>query len=455
MDHWARDAIFYHIYPLGLCGAPRQNDLSASPKTRLERILPWLDHARELGATAALLGPVMESGSHGYDVADYFQVDRRLGDRGAMIRMAAEARDRGLKLVLDGVFHHVGRDFWAFRDVREKGRQSRYVDWFYLDFSKTSPFHDSFAYEAWNGCYDLVKLNLDNPEARDHLFRAAEDWVREYQIDGLRLDAADHLDMGFMRELAARLRGLKPGFWLMGEVVRGPYSQWLDDGELDSVTNYECYKGLYSSHNDENYYEIAYSLRQHFGENGLYRSNSLYTFVDNHDVDRVADRLHDPAHLYPLYCLLFTIPGVPALYYGSEFGLKGTKAPTHDWYLRPALNLKRLRESRRRTDLTRAITRLAHLRAQLPALRRGDYQELFLGHRRLVFSRRTSDQWLIVAVSAEREPVEQELILPEPVNGVLVDLLNPGQRFRIMNGKANLRPLWPNWARVMEVREKA
>jgi cyclomaltodextrinase len=451
MNHWAWDAVFYHIYPLGVCGAPRQNNLSGTPRNRLEKLLPWLDHARKLGATAVLLGPVMESGTHGYDVVDYFQLDRRLGDRSTMARLAAEARARKLNLVMDGVFHHVGRDFWAFRDVREKGRGSRFIDWFHLDFNHRSPFNDPFSYKAWNGCYDLVKLNLNNPEVRDHLFEAVADWVREHLIDGLRLDAADHLDMGFMRDLGTWCRRLKPDFWLMGEVVKGPYTRWLEDGGLDSVTNYECYKGLYSSHNDGNYHEIAYTLRRHFGEGGLYRSSSLYTFVDNHDVDRVASRLVDPAHLYPLYCLLFTIPGTPAIYYGSEFGLDGVKSQRDDWPLRPAVNLKKLKGDPRRSDLIQAITRLANLRAEVPALRSGEFRELSVSHRRLIFSRRTPDQWVIAAVSAEREPVEQEVVLPEPINGKLVDLLNPGQQFEIRDGKANLRPLWPCWARVMEV----
>jgi len=454
MTHWARDAVFYHVYPLGLCGATRQNSYAGSPRQSLERLLPWLDHARALGATALLLGPVMESGTHGYDVADYFQVDRRLGDRSTMARIAKEAHDRGLRLVIDGVFHHVGRNFWAFRDVLEKGKESRFVDWFYLDFNGRSPFNDAFSYETWNGCYDLVKLNLSHPEVRGHLFEAVSDWIREYHIDGLRLDAADHLDMGFMRELGIWCRRLVPDFWLMGEVVKGPYNAWLEVGGLDSVTNYECYKGLYSSHNDENYYELAYSLRRHFGEDGLYRSASLYTFVDNHDVNRVASRLDNPAHLFPLYCLLFTIPGTPSIYYGSEFGLKGAKSPRDDWPLRPTLNLKQLQGNPRHLDLTRAITRLANLHRDLAALRSGDFQELFLSHRRLVFSRRTPDQWIIVAVSAEKEPVDQEVILPERLNGKLLDLLNPGQQFVVKNGKAILRPIWPCWARVMEVQRR-
>jgi cyclomaltodextrinase / maltogenic alpha-amylase / neopullulanase len=453
-DHWATDAIFYHLFPLGVCGAPQHNDLSIAPQARLDALVPWLDHARDLGATAVLLGPVMESGSHGYDVADYFQVDRRLGERATLAWVAGQVHERGMRLVLDGVFHHVGRLFWAFRDVLERGASSRFADWFYLDFAGKSPYNDPFSYMGWNGCNDLVKLNLANPEVRDHLFEAVADWVREYHIDGLRLDAADHLDMGFMRDLGECCRRLKSDFWLMGEVVKGPYRAWLEDAHLDSVTNYECYKGLFSSLKDANYYEIAYSLRRHFGNYGLYRDASLLTFADNHDVSRVASLLSNPSLLFPLYCMLFTIPGVPSIYYGSEFGIEGVKTLVDDWPLRPTLDLTGLAADSAHSDLERAIARLARLRTDLPALRRGDFQELFLSHRRIVFSRRTPDQWVIVAISAEKEPVEQEVTLPESIDGQLVDMLNPGEHFEVAGGKTRLVPLWPLWARVMEVQRK-
>jgi glycosidase len=451
MNHWANNAVFYHLYPLGLCGAPTQNSLSDSSGNRLVKLVPWFDHARDLGANALLLGPIMESGTHGYDINDYFRIDQRLGDQSTMVEVMAEARERGFKVILDAVFHHVGRDFWAFRDILEKGQESRFVDWFYLDLESSSPFDDSFSYQCWDGCFDLVKLNLGNTEVRDHIFHAVSGWMRDYQIDGLRLDAADCLDLEFMRDLGELCRGLNQEFWLMGEVLYGPYTRWLNEGGLDSVTNYECYKGLYSSFNDSNLFEIAHTLGEHFGENGLYRSTHLYTFVDNHDVARVASRLHDQAHLFPLYCLLLTIPGTPAIYYGSEFGLKGVKTHQDDWPLRPDLTLSHLQDDPSFSDLTRAITRLVNLRSKLPSLRMGDYQELFLDHRRFVFSRRTSDQWVVVAVNAEKHPAVQEVTLPEPIDGWLVDLLNPDQKFEIKSGKSNLSPLLPCWARVMEV----
>jgi glycosidase len=449
MGHWSQDAIFYHLYPLGLCHAPHRNDFQTAPNPRLDRLLPWLDQARDMGASALYLGPVMESSAHGYDVADYFQVDRRLGDNATLAWLAEEARRRGLRLVLEGVFHHVGRDFWAFRDCLAQGRASRFADWFYLDFSQPSPLGDAFAYQSWNGCLDLVKLNLGNPEVRSHLLEAVATWLRLYHIDGLRLDAADKVDMGFLSELAAYCRSLKPDFWLMGEVLHGDYRRWSEQGGLDAVTNYECYKGLYSSLLESNFFEIAHSLRRQFDAYGLYRNMGMYNFVDNHDVDRLANRLNQPALLYPAYCLLLTMPGIPALYYGSEFGLTGVKAQD-DWGLRPALDLNELRRTPPQPDLAPAIARLTHLRAACPALRQGDYRELALGHRHLVFARRCQNQSLVVGVSAETKPLRVDISVPEMGRGKLVDLLNPGRSWEVDQGRARGLELLPGWASVME-----
>lgn len=452
MAHWVDQAVFYHLYPLGLGGAPQRNDFAAAPVPRLDRLVPWLDQARDLGANAIYLGPVLESSAHGYDIADFFHVDRRLGEDQTLAWLADEIRARGLKLVMEGVFHHVGRDFWAFRDVLAQGPASRFRDWFHLDFAHPSPLGDPFTYQTWNGCQDLVKLNLANPEVRSHLWEAITTWLREWDPDGLRLDAADHLPPAFLQDLGRHCRDLKPGFWLMGEVVAGDYRRYLEQDGLDAVTNYEAYKGLFSSHNDANYFEIAYTLRRQFGHYGLCQGRNLYSFVDNHDVNRLASRLKNPAHLYPVYCLLFTMPGAPSVYYGSEFGIIGVKNPTDDWPLRPALDLAALQAHPPQPDLPAAIRRLAGLRRTCPALARGDYRELALSHLRLVFSRRCPEQWLVIAVSAEPKPVSQEIRLPEAPNGTLVDLLNPGQTFPLQNGRAQISPLWPGWARVLELR---
>ena len=271
MNNWFKQALFYHIYPLGFCGAPAANDFHSQPVSRLEKVGDWLDHIQGMGLNAIYLGPLFESTSHGYDTADYFTVDRRLGTNEDLAKLSRDLHKRGMHLILDGVFNHVGRDFWAFKDVIVYGEASRYKDWFSnLRFGQSSPYNDPFSYESWNGHFNLVKLNLDNPEVKDHLFNAVAMWIRDFGIDGLRLDTADCLNMQFIRELSAFCRGIRPDFWMMGEVIHGDYRQWVNPKGLDSVTNYEAYKGLYSSHNDGNYFEIAYSLNRQFGGGGMY-----------------------------------------------------------------------------------------------------------------------------------------------------------------------------------------
>jgi cyclomaltodextrinase len=452
MKHWAYDAVFYHIYPLGLCGAPPRNDLCSPPVPRLDQIHGWIDHLRHLGVNALYLGPVFESSAHGYDIADYYHVDRRLGDNTTLARLVAALHAGGIRVILDGVFNHVGRDFLAFRDVAQNRERSPYSGWFQgLAFDGRSPHGDPFTYEGWNGHYDLVKLNLHDPAVKDHLFQAVGTWVREFDVDGLRLDTADCVDLDFLRELRTFCRALRPNFWLMGEVVHGDYRRWANAETLDSVTNYECYKGLYSSHVDRNYFEIAYALQRQFGDGGLYRHLPLYNFADNHDVDRVASTLRDPAHLYPLYCLLFTMPGVPSIYYGSEWGIEGWRDGGNDAPLRPHLDLATAARTAPHPDLVGTIERLSRIRHASPALRYGDYGQLHVSHEQLAFARRTDNECVVVLVNASAEPAAFDLSIPPGYGNRLVDVLNPGEDFPVDGKEAHVDVVPPHWARIMKV----
>jgi cyclomaltodextrinase / maltogenic alpha-amylase / neopullulanase len=436
---WADDAVFYHVYPLGLCGAPEMNDFSSPPVPRLEKLLGWVEHIRGLGADALYLGPVFESSTHGYDTADYRRVDRRLGTNQTLSRVCEALHGAGMRVILDGVFNHVGRDFPAFKDVREKGEASAYADWFRgLTFGGRSPCGDPFTYEGWNGHHSLVKLDVTNPAVREHLLCAVNSWVSEYSIDGLRLDAADVIDRAFLRELAGHCRGLRPDFWLVGEVVHGDYRKWAGPGMLDSVTNYECYKGLYSSHVDGNYFEIAYALKRQFGPAGIYAGLPLYAFADNHDVDRVASRLADPDHLAPLYTILFTMPGVPSVYYGSEWGIPGKRAPGTDRDLRPCLELEAAARAAPAPGLPGLISRLAAARRSRPALRSSAYTELHVSHRQMAYLRGGPPDGVIVTVNSAREPAHLALRLPGFEDGTLHDLLEPGAAFRLSGTAARV-----------------
>lgn len=436
---WAEDAIFYHIYPLGLCAAPQRNDFITSPVERLNNLYAWIDHSQWLGANAWYLGPVFESESHGYDTVDYSSIDRRLGTDSTLANLSAELHRRGMRLVLDAVFNHVGRGHWAFRDVLKNGEQSAYRNWFAnLQFYGNSPYGDPFTYEGWNGHYNLVKLNLCEPAVRDYLFSALRSWVDLYDIDGIRLDAADCLDHDFLIQLAQFCRHLKSDFWLMGEVVHGDYRAWANPQQLDAVTNYEAYKGLYSSLNSKNYFEIAYTLNRQFGAGGMYRDLFLYNFVDNHDVNRLASQLNDPAHLKLAYVLLFTMPGIPAIYYGSEFGVEGTKN-NNDEALRPFLDLNTLRMTCPQPELLQMVHSLAEIRLSRPSLKHGDYREMVVKSQGLVFLRQNKADWALVALNAAEQPLSIEIALPGADGADLVDLLTPQDKLQITFGRLKLQ----------------
>lgn len=400
--NWVNESVFYHIYPLGFCGAPQQNS-GGEPQNRIAKIIEWLPHLLKLHINAVYLGPVFESSEHGYDTADYYTLDRRLGTNADFKKVCETLHAHGIRIVLDGVFNHVGRSFWAFEDVRKNGRASQYCGWFHnLNFGGGSPMGDPFWYEGWQGHFNLVKLNLQNPEVVDHLLGAAGMWMDEFGIDGLRLDAADCVDPAFFRRLRTFCLEKRPDFWLMGEIIHGDYNRWANPDMLDSVTNYECEKGLYSSHNDKNYFEIAYSLNRQFGNGGIYKNLCLYNFVDNHDINRLATMLRNRAHLYNTYTLLYTMPGVPSVYYGSEWGVTGAKQGGSDAPLRPCLELGQI--SGADEALCTHIARLGIIRRSLPALQYGTYEQKLVKNEQFVFERADDGRYVYIALNLSDHP---------------------------------------------------
>ncbi|GAP21281.1 alpha-amylase family glycosyl hydrolase [Leptolinea tardivitalis] len=454
MSHSNETAIFYHLYPLGFCGAPEYNDFRSAPVPRLQKITSWLDHIQNLGFNSIYLGPVFESTRHGYDTVDYYHIDRRLGTDADMVSLSQEIHRRGMRLVFDGVFNHTGRNFWAFKDILANGQASPFVDWFVnLRFDGRSPKNDPFTYEGWNGHYDLVKLNLKNPQVKDHLLFAVESWIQDYQIDGIRLDAADQLDMGFIEDLTAFCKRMRPDFWLMGELIHGDYARWVRPGRFDSCTNYECYKGLYSSFNDRNLFEIAYSLKRQFGDYGIYKNLLLYSFADNHDVDRLASQLKDPLDLFNLYTLLYSMPGIPSLYYGSEWGISGKKDHGSDAPLRPCLDLDTCIRTAPHPELPAHLKFLAEMRQSTPALLSGSYRQVMVGAQQFAFLRESGSQTVMVVVNSNDQPAEIQLTCQQIKNGRWVDLLNPGEEW-ISQGEKSLLTIDGKWARVLQYQQE-
>ena len=391
---WYDEAVFYHIYPLGLTGAPKQNGYG-EPVHRLNTLVPWIDHMKTIGVTALYIGPLFESVGHGYETTDYRKLDSRLGTNEDLTNFVKKCHDAGIRVILDGVFNHTGRDFFAFRDLREKRENSAYRDWYCrVNFWGNNEYNDGFSYENWGGYNLLVKLNQRNPAVRDYICDVIRFWVREFDIDGLRLDAADVLDFDFMKALRQTAESVKPEFWLMGEVIHGDYSRWANQNTLHSVTNYSLHKGLYSGMNDHNFFEIAHTVKRN---NDMVPAQiKLYNFVDNHDVARIMTKLSNKAHYTPVHILLYTLPGIPSVYYGSEFGIEGRKERHSDDPLRPCIDLNEHREDVEKNPCTRLIAALGRIHeAYKQELAWGDYRELCLTNRQFAYARGS----LIVAVN--------------------------------------------------------
>lgn len=391
---WAYNSVFYQIYPIGFCGAPYAND--GICVSRILKIGEWADYLKELGVDAILLNPIFDSDNHGYDTRDFRTIDCRLGTNKDFADVCRTLHEHGIRIVLDGVFNHVGRGFWAFRDVQEKKWDSPYKDWFHISFDGNSCYDDGFWYEGWEGHYELVKLNLQNSTVTDYLLDCVRGWIEEFDIDGLRLDVAYSLDHNFMRSLRHFTTELKPDFALIGEVLFGDYNLIVNDEMLHSCTNYECYKGIYSSFNSMNMFEIAHSLHRQYGPDPwcIYRGKHLMNFVDNHDVTRLASILTNKEHIRPAYGLLMGMPGIPCLYYGSEWGEEGTKAPDNDYALRPCFDAPKPNE------LTEFIEKLIAIRQLSDGLCNGGYRNVVLTNHQLIFERASEKERILVAINA-------------------------------------------------------
>ena len=426
---WAYEGIFYQIYPIGFTGAPTSNDGNVVP--RILKLKEWSSYLQELGVSSILLNPIFESDNHGYDTRDFKKIDCRLGTNEDFAEVCKDLHAHNVKIVLDGVFNHVGRGFWAFKDVQEKKWDSPYKDWFCINFDGNSAYNDGFWYEGWEGHYELVKLNLYNPAVVDYLLECVKGWVEEFDIDGLRLDVAYSLERNFMKRLRSFCQELKPDFALIGEVLFGDYNLIVNDEMLHSCTNYECYKGIYSSFNSMNMFEIAHSLNRQYGPEQwcIYRGKHLMSFVDNHDVTRIASILTNKNHLPLAYGLLLGMPGVPCIYYGSEWGEEGVKAPNNDYALRPCF------EAPKPNELTAFIQELIHVRTGSDALCNGTYRNVVLTNHQLVFERKTDSERMLVAINASDASYTAQ---NGELGGTMTDLLT-GEVIE-MNGHLEMPP---------------
>lgn len=397
---WYDEAVFYHIYPLGMTGAPKQNTYG-EPVHRLKTLMPFIPEIKKLGVGAIYIGPLFESVGHGYETTDYKKLDTRLGTNEDLTEFVKKCHQEGIRVVLDGVFNHTGRDFFAFSDIKANREASPYRDWYCnVNFYGNNEYNDGFSYDNWGGYDLLAKLNQHNREVKEYICDVIRFWVREFDIDGIRLDAADVLDFEYMKMLRGVANEVKADFWLMGEVIHGDYIRWVNGDMLHSVTNYHLHKALYSGHNDHNYFEIAHTVKRLYDMGGNRADGlKLYNFTDNHDVERIYTKLNNKSHFIPVHILLYTLPGIPSVYYGSEFGIEGKKEYGSDDSLRPEISFERYMDYTRNNDFVKLISRLGKIRTETKALSYGDYKELFLTTGQYAFCRSFNGQTVIVTVN--------------------------------------------------------
>ena len=443
---WYDEAVFYHIYPLGMTDAPKQNNYEQT-EHRLLTLIPWISHIKEIGCNALYIGPLFESVGHGYETTDYKKLDSRLGTNEDLTKFVAECHKEGIRVILDGVFNHTGRDFFAFQDIKKNRENSPYRDWYCnVNFSGNNEYNDGFSYENWGGYNLLAKLNPHNPAVKEHICDAIRFWVSEFDIDGIRLDAADVLDFNYMQTLRQVANEVKPDFWLMGEVIHGDYSRWVNEGTLHSVTNYTLHKALYSGHNDHNYFEIAHTVKRLY-EMGGNRPDGLklYNFTDNHDVERIYTKLNNKQHYYPAHILMYTLPGVPSIYYGSEFGIEGKKEQFSDDSLRPALNYEDYKDAVNTNNYTKFISALGKIRQNSKELSYGDYKELSLTNGQYAFSRSYNGHSVIVTVNNYDNDITMNLPagnFGEYVGALSGTKVTANGGYISVNVKANFGEIW-------------
>ena len=396
INMWAYESDFYQIDPLGFCGAPFEND--GVVEHRIRKVEDWIPHMKKLGINAIYFSPVFESDTHGYNTRDYRKIDSRLGTNEDFKEVCEQLHENGIRVVLDGVFNHVGRGFSQFQDVVRNRENSPYLNWFHINLGGNSNYNDGLWYEGWEGNYDLVKLNLRNEEVVSHILDSVGFWIDEFKIDGLRLDVAYCLDHDFVRRLRAFTDSRKEDFFLVGEMLHGDYNQMMNEQMLHSVTNYECYKGLHSSFNSMNMFEINHSLMRQFGPENwtLYKGKHLLCFVDNHDVSRIASVLGNEKHLPLIYALCFGMPGIPCVYYGSEWGAKANKSEGD-----PAL--RACFEEPEFNDLSEFISKLAKAKKDSEALNYGNFRSVVLTNKQCIFERKTDKERVLVAINADAE----------------------------------------------------
>lgn len=376
MREWTEHVIWWHVYPLGFVGADTTGQ-DRTPTHELRRLEGWLNDVIALGANGIALGPIFASSTHGYDTIDYFRIDERLGDEGDFASLVTAAHDHGIRLLLDGVFNHVGREFPDTTLVRD---------------GDTFEGHDA-----------LVELNHDDPAVADLVARVMIHWL-DRGADGWRLDAAYSVPPAFWARVLPRVREAHPDAYIVGEVLHGDYAAIVSESGMDAVTQYELWQSTWHAIAEANFFELDWTLTRH---NEMLDTFVPYTFVGNHDVSRLATRIPDERHRAHALVLLFTLAGTPSVYYGDERGLEGLKEERFggDDAIRPEFPASPadLPDGR---DVFALHQELIAVRRRHPWLHTARSRTLALANENLVLEVRSGDDRIVVALNIGDAPLD-------------------------------------------------
>lgn len=382
---WVRHVVWWHVYPLGFVGAHPADPAPGPEEHRLRRLVEWLDHAVTLGASGIALGPVFSARTHGYDTTDHHLIDPRLGDDADFDALVGEAHRRGLRVLLDGVFNHVGADFVndSFLRRRDGG------------------------FDTFEGHGELIALDHDNPAVVDYVVEVMTHWLRR-GADGWRLDAAYAVDDRFWARVLPRVREQFPDAYFLAEIIHGDYSARVQAAGFDSVTQYELWKAVWSGLNDGNFHELDWALLRH---NEFLDTFVPLTFVGNHDVTRIASRLDDVRHLEHALVLLMTTGGTPSVYAGDEFAFRGVKEERYggDDAVRPEFGAPPVPVDTHGADVFRLHQFLIGLRRRHPWLHTARTSALHLTNRQYVYRAAAGEDSLVVALNIDDAPLPVDL----------------------------------------------
>ncbi|MBD3229313.1 MAG: alpha-amylase [Candidatus Lokiarchaeota archaeon] len=453
LPDWAKRSVIYHIYPLGFFDAPRYGREESKVVDRLSGIRDYYDHFQNLGINTIQFGPIFESVSHGYDTIDYMKVDHRLGTNDIFKQIVSELHNMGIKVLVDGVFNHVSREFDSFKDIQEYKEKSWRKHWHRVDFSKNSPYDDGFDYENWEGHYELVKLNLDEKDVRDYIFSVVRYWLGEIDIDGWRLDVAYQIKPDFWRNFRRVCKETKQDCFLIGEMIHGPYDKWVGPDLLDAGTSYQIYKSIWSAFNSNNMYELKAVIERSFHpEWGVFKNIVLVNFLGNHDTTRIRSILKDERYLYPAFIFLFTSNGIPKIYYGDEIGMKGVKGKHDDYDLRKPMPKKFDDWPVNANAILEHLKKLIQIRKNNHALIYGSITPVYAQDNILVYLRRSSSQTILIVINNSTETQYKKIPLwNQNLNGSkFVEILEQGgnKEYTIHDNHLEAE-LFPCWGRIL------